>query len=395
MKKRLTSLVILLLTILFCFSAFGCEKADNKFKGKVIKYENLDSIDKKMFSQLNKILYNSKETLWKDYNLKDKSFILIRKDEEDENGSKNRKNVSYYAINVNGMEDQDAKEVKMPKGFYFKSVYRFNKAPLKIENIRGNFSDTGSDLTIGNSKNIFCFKYNTDNFRKAVDPAYAFSPFFTHEAFHHYMQNDWKIEGAPSSVALTKKEISCIGLKYKVLDKMRTENEKDKISKKKLNKLISEYISIEEKRKEINERYLNEEHSKETAEGTACYVGLKAARLTNTRYGVLAFTNNKEKVTFSDVLDAMSKDKYPTTFIGDWELYNTGMELCITLDNLGIKNWQKKLNSQTPDKPINLYDILKKYYKQNKLEEISIEKIEDKYNYKEILKKSEKIQRLL
>ncbi|MFR6312204.1 hypothetical protein [Anaerofustis stercorihominis] len=99
MKKRLTSLVILLLTILFCFSAFGCEKADNKFKGKVIKYENLDSIDKKMFSQLNKILYNSKETLWKDYNLKDKSFFLISKDEEDENGSKNRKNVSYYAIN--------------------------------------------------------------------------------------------------------------------------------------------------------------------------------------------------------------------------------------------------------------------------------------------------------
>ena len=135
MKKRLTSLVILLLTILFCFSIFGCEKVDNKFKGKVIKYENLDSIDKKMFSQLNKILYKSKEALWKDYNLKDKSFILIRKDEEDENGSRNRKNVSYYAINVNGMEEQDAKEVKMPKGFYFTSVYRFNKAPLKVESI--------------------------------------------------------------------------------------------------------------------------------------------------------------------------------------------------------------------------------------------------------------------
>ena len=160
-----------------------------------------------------------------------------------------------------------AKEVKMPKGFYFKSVYRFNKAPLKVESIRGNFSDMDSDLSIGENKNIFCFKYNTNNFRKAVDPAYAFSPFFTHEAFHYYMQNDWKIEGAPSSVALTKKEISYIGLKYKVLDKIRIENEKDKINKKKLNKLISEYISIEEKRKEINEGYLKEEHSKETAEG--------------------------------------------------------------------------------------------------------------------------------
>ena len=41
--------------------------------------------------------------------------------------------------------------------------------------------------------------------------------------------------------------------------------------------------------------------------------------------------------------------------------YQTGALLCFLFDELEIPNWQEKLNSQTLDNPIYLYDILKEY----------------------------------
>jgi len=395
LKKGITKLLTVIFILMFVFSLSGCEQTDKRFRGKVIKYEKLDNIDKKMLSQLNKILYKSKENLWKDYELKDKAFILIRKDPYDEKGNRNNKNISYYAVNVKGIEKLSAKKVSLPSGFFFDSVYRFKDVPSNIDGIRGNYSEIGEDIKVGDSENVFCFKYNVDNFKSGGEPSIAFSPFFTREAFHFYMQKNWKFEGDPISVGLTKKEISYIGLKYKVLDEIRKENEKENISIKRLNKLISEYIAIEEERKELHESYIIKEHSKETKEGAASYVALRASRLTDTRYGVLTFADNKEKVTFSMMFDGMSKDKYPTTFLGDLELYNTGMELCLTLNNLNIKNWQKRLNNQTLKKPLNIYDILYKYYEDNKIARSTIDEIKDKYNYDKILKKSERILRLL
>ena len=41
--------------------------------------------------------------------------------------------------------------------------------------------------------------------------------------------------------------------------------------------------------------------------------------------------------------------------------YESGALLCFLFDELGIPNWQQKLNAQTEENPVTLYDILNEY----------------------------------
>ena len=395
LKKTILRLLTLIFLIMFCFSLCGCKNNAYKSFSKTIKYEDLDNVDKKMLSQLNKILYKSKENLWQNFNLKNKPLIMIRKDENDDKGKQNRKDISYYAINIDGIEKEATKKVKMPEGFYFKSVYRFNKVPDYLSRLNENHSLADDKLKIGNIDNIFYFKYNSKNFTTETENNIEnlFPVSFSKSAFEYYVQNSWKLT-YPKSIALTKKEISYIGLKYKIIEQLQKENKKEEINKKKINMLISEYISVEAERYSLNNKeYLEQERIKETVLGSSLYISFRASKLTNTKYDILQYEN--KSVTLSEVFNLMSQDKYPVTFISNDELSITGMILCISLNNIQGTKWQSEINKNDEEKTITLYDIIHDYYKKNKLKKINIEDIKEKYNYNKILEKSEKIQRLL
>ena len=91
----------------------------------------------------------------------------------------------------------------------------------------------------------------------------------------------------------------------------------------------------------------------------------------------------------------MSEDEIPATYVSEQALYSIGAQLCIMLNNLNINDWQKEINSSNKDNIVNIYDIIYKYYEDNKLKEIDIDDIKDKYDYDDILKEAKKIQRLL
>ena len=91
----------------------------------------------------------------------------------------------------------------------------------------------------------------------------------------------------------------------------------------------------------------------------------------------------------------MSKDEIPATYVSEQSLYSIGAQLCIMLNNLDINGWQKEINASYEDNVVTIYDVIHKYYEDNKLKEKSIDDVKEKYDYDEILKEAKKIQRLL
>ena len=404
MKKGITKLFILCLLILLCFNFTACKNSNYKTYSKPIQYSSLDNTDKKMLSQLNKILYKSKAVIWQDLNLKNRSFILVRKDESDEKGNKNSADISYYAINVKGIDQLDAQVVKMPSGFYFDSVYRFNSVEDYLSSLNENYSSKNDTLSVAQSENVFYFKYNSKNF-DTEDQSISFSPLFTKQAFNYYIQGTYPEYEEPTNVALTSKEISYIGLEYKIMDNIKKECSKSEISKRKLNTLVSEYVTVEKEREELNEGYTKDERAKITYEGSAFYTAIRSARLTNTDFDLIYLNEpkeiseeedtKKEPLTFSNIFEEMSEDNIPVTYMTNEGLNSIGAQLCIMLNNLNIQNWQEKINSSSEENIINIYDMVYKYYDDHNLKEISIDDIKDKYDYDEILEHAKKIQRLL
>ena len=110
----------------------------------------------------------------------------------------------------------------------------------------------------------------------------------------------------------------------------------------------------------MNKKYVLAELSKETAEGTAQYLTIKTSKLIGYNYGIMYF-DNVQNVPFLDVFTQLDAGKLNDSFLYDRMPYQTGSQLCLLFDELNIPNWQEKLNGQTLENPINLYDILKEY----------------------------------
>lgn len=397
LKKGIIRIFVLLTCILLCLNITGCKNKNYQSFSKTIKYSELDNTDKKMLSELNKVLYKSKAVIWQDLDLKQKPLLLVRKDENDDKGNKSNKDISYFAINIAGIENENVKKVNMPKGFYFDSVYRFNNVEDYLSALNNNYSSKNDELTIAKSQNVFYFKYNSKSFNNEEYPNEAFSAMFTKQAFNYYIQKDWPKYDNPASVGLTAKELSYIGVEYKIMDNIRKECNKDNVNINKLNTLISEYVTVEKEREKLNETYIKDEREKITYEGSAFYVAIRAARLTETPYNLIFFgEDNEEKETaFYNTFTKMSKDEIPATYVSEQSLYSIGAQLCIMLNNLNISDWQKEINASYDDNVVTIYDVIYKYYEDNKLKEKSIDDVKEKYDYDEILKEAKKIQRLL
>ncbi len=397
LKKGIIRIFVLLTCILLCLNITGCKNNNYQSFSKTIKYKELDNTDKKMLSELNKVLYKSKAVIWQELDLKQRPLLLVRKDENDDKGNRSNKDISYFAININGIEDENVKKVSMPEGFYFDSVYRFNDVEDYLSSLNNNYSSTDDELNIAKSQNVFYFKYNSKNFNNKEYPNEAFSAMFTKQAFNYYIQKDWPKYDNPASVGLTAKELSYIGIEYKIMDNIRKECNKDDVNIKKLNTLISEYVTVEQEREKINKTYIKDEREKITYEGSAFYVAIRAARLTETHYNLIFFgEDNEEKETaFYNTFTKMSKDEIPATYVSEQSLYSIGAQLCIMLNNLNINDWQKEINASYEDNVITIYDVIYKYYEDNKLKEKSIDDVKEKYDYDKILKEAKKIQRLL
>lgn len=346
-RKKYISILILALLILSLFGSLLIIK-NNFFS---TNYDQLNKTDREMLAEYNRLYEKiAEDNLWADFDLADKTILALP-----------RGSLNAYLINSKDfIDDLFAQKITMPNNFKLRSVYRIVPIVPEILKIRldvfSNFNTIDSTHTIFNN-NIYYIKYDNSSFKKVFSSTH-FSLLLAHESFHYYMQNNWKILNIPENT-LSEKDINILKEEYDVLDKIRNEISLSG-NKEKLIYYSKQYVDIVSRRIMENKEYVLSEISKETAEGTAQYLTIKTAKLIGYDYGVMYF-DNKKNVPFSEVYKQLEAGNLKNDFLYSRMPYETGAQLCFLFDALNIPNWQKKLNNQTLEKPINLYDILRDY----------------------------------
>ncbi len=339
MKKVLPK--ILLILVIFYVGVLGA----NFFNGK---FEDLSQNDQYILNEFSE--FSKSEPVWKDYNLKDRSLLFINKDFFG----------SAYLINPTDKPSGIfAKEIDVPGGLKAYRISGFYPSVLKLKMVPGNFNPI-DDFFIFESHpkvmgtSVYFVKYNQEN----IDQPYSsnhFMPFLAHEAFHFYMQQNWD-GGSRFYGDLSNEDLDLLKQEYSVLAKMQEADIEHKNADWKA--LAKQYLEIMDKRIKNNPTYLKDELEMETAEGTATYVGIKAARDVGYDYGVMYFPN-AANVSFDKIMPLVEDGSLSKEYLADSIPYDTGAQLCFLLDKLEVPDWQGKLNAQTKDHPVTLYDLVR------------------------------------
>lgn len=314
-------------------------------------YESLNDMDQKILSELDTYIKSeNQQSTWLGFNLKDQTNVAM-------NGTFGK---AYLVNPTNKPNGIFAQEITMPQDSSL-HVYRLSVVDPEAFVVRfdmGTFNTSGKTYSVNND-DVFYTKYDTD---QSIDAQYSqrhFITYLTHEAFHYYMQTNWNYNG-PDSANLLDSDIDLIAKEYDVLAKVQTELQTSSPDHDTLKQCAKDYVSIMEERIENNPSYVEDELSKETAEGTATYVAISASKEVGYDYGVMYFDNIKN-VSFSDVIPTLKEGKIEKEFLASRMPYETGAILCQLIDQLKIEGWQEKLNSQTNENYVYLYDILKDY----------------------------------
>ena len=341
--------VVLLFVILVAGNIIWNKMAEKNF-------DKLGLTEQRILSELDSLYRYDRETkIWPGFDFSKKAILII----PDGNVMEKFFGCTYIA-NCEGLENSlFAQKINVPENSGFRSLYRLSAATPETIGLKfsvGNFPGIGEELKLGESE-LYYIKYNKEDSLDRKNSSLHFVPFLTHESFHYYMQGNWKIE-IPFIEDTDEQQIALIKEEYDVLDKMQQELAKGQPDKALLERYAAEYVSVMDRRVENDANYVQAETLKETAEGTATYISIKAAQIVGYDYGVMYF-DNRERVPFSEVFPAIEAGALPTSEIAGRMPYETGALLCFVLDALQVEDWQLKLNAQTPDAPITLYSLLK------------------------------------
>lgn len=316
------------------------------------QYNQLSDTDKKMLAEYNEV-YEAFQTqnLWKDFDLENKTILAVSKD-----------NFNTYLLNPRKVPHNIfSKKMDMPDDFKLQSVYRIAPIALQALQIRfdvaSNFNTIGEKLSVFDNE-VYFIKYDTETSFEKGNQSSHFAPFLVHESFHYYMQNNWQPYNRPNT-RLNEEGMQLFEKQYELLD-LISEGIRSESSKETLLDYAKQYVDVVSKRLENNEQYVLSELAHETAEGSAQYLSIQAARVVGYDFGVMYF-DNVTNVPFADVFKQIEAGNLSIEFLANRMPYETGAQLCLLFDALQIPDWQEKLNAQTLDHPIYLYDVLKDY----------------------------------
>lgn len=300
--------------------------------------------------------YKTKQ-VWAGYDLNKYSFLAV-----DGRGGE------AYLINPKKtVKSIFAKEINMPSDSAVK-VYRIAAmSPLLYKTYGiGKFNTSGEQVNVCANK-VFYLRYEKD--KNIADGDYDSSHFITflaHEAFHNQVQTSWGNEvlgGRFSTESLTDKDKELLATRYDILQIIQEEVWKETPNFELLKQNIKKYIVESEKLKKSNIAYFKDETMAETFEGTANYVSAKASKAANYKYNVTCFSDSKgqkiEHITFNELMPLIQDGQMDISSISsDW-IYSSGGLWCEVLNKLGNTTWQAKLNNQTSENPVTLYDLIK------------------------------------
>lgn len=345
----------LTLFALFIFMVLCIDAVKNQTQ--TVMYEQLPKVEQNMLRELD-LLFKANDP-WEGFRLSERPLLLARKGDilaSKEKGFNLLKGYSY-AVNVKGLDGKYyAKKIRMPKGFKIPYVYRlslFAPAAWESWNPVGNF---GRVKKLGETKDVFMFKYNKDTLDSDMSSNMQFAAFLPHEAFHFFMQQDWDEEEGRGSEDMSKENLYLTGLQYEILDRMNTTK-----SRKKLKELAGDYIKVMNQRIQKYKDTVLAANKTETIEGCATYIALTYSRqINNQRFKLLFKIKEDKNRNFLTAFSYISTGLVPKKELFNGMLYDTGATLCMTLDRLDGEQWKRNLNGQKKDSILTLYEELER-----------------------------------
>ncbi|MDO4581569.1 MAG: hypothetical protein Q4B96_03160 [Bacillota bacterium] len=289
--------------------------------------------------------------LWQGFCLSDKTVALLSED-----------SVSVYLVNpTHEIKSAFAQKISLPDSFSVAAVYRVSVLLPEIwrMKITGSFNTVGATYSLFGD-DVYYVKYNKAESLEQQYTSLHFALFLSHEAFHYYMQEQWKIEDYADSESLSDRDLQLMREEYDVLEKIHLYLLNGENAPNKLDGYAKQYVSIMDARMAANPIYTTAEIAKETAEGSATYVGVKTAKMVGYDYGVMYFDNAKN-VSFADVFPQIEAGNIELSYLYSRMPYETGALLCQMLDALNVPDWQQTLNDQTLEAPQTLYSVIKSY----------------------------------
>lgn len=341
--KRGFGIIFGILLVAFCAIVIG-----NRFRAE---YSDLSKTDQFILKELDTYCRQTKKSdIWQGFQLEDKTVTAIG----DSFGS-------IYLINPQKeVQSLFAKKISMPDGYEIE-VYRIAAVDPQLLQFwfDGNFNSLEEIYKLcGND--VYYTKYNKED---AVDRKFSSShyiTFLTHEAFHYYMQNGWAKGNTYSVEAMSKEDQELLYQEYEILDKIQKALLEETKEKEQFLAYAKEYVEIVKKRIEKNPQYVEKELDRETIEGTATYVGIKASKLAGYDFGIMYFDNVKD-VPFSDLKRTVGAGAYGKSELAERIPYESGAILCMLMDEIDIPDWQLKLNMQTKDNQTTLFSIIQEF----------------------------------
>ncbi|EAD9617555.1 hypothetical protein LSA88_002885 [Listeria monocytogenes] len=372
-----------------------------------VSYDQMDKTDQAFFKQLNTLYSKTKnKPLWQGYNLAENPILFVRKGNQlnfsEETVNLIRGNV--YAVGVKGLEGKwYAKKINLPDSYEMPDVYRLSITTPGIWETwspLGNFSSIAIDektgktkqtnMQVGDSSHVYYFKYSKGNIEKPLNPSQSAIPFYTHEAFHYFVQKDW--QGSDGNIGLESKNAewySLLGLQYKVLDNIMEEvQQKDTDG---VSAALADYRVVSDARRKLDSKGYQDEKSHETIEGTATYVGIKSSDLTGgdpIKLQLLSGAKDDEHRKFFTLFESIA---YSPSYVSEfkWNRYDSGALLSAALDEVDSNNWQSIFNQKASNESYTLDDRIHELKYSGKVNNLNA--IKQKYDFQNIEKLSEKL----
>lgn len=345
-KKRKSGSIFLRL-ILALFVIFSAGIGINKVLNN--DFEDLSVLDKDVISEYDKFIANG-ESLWKDYKLEDKDLVFVNKNAFG----------SAYLITKNDISSIFTKDINFSKKNPYK-VYRISRFyPKRINYIMGNFNTNGKSYRAFGQDDIFYIKYTDESISKKLTSKH-FMPYLAHEAFHFYMQGDWK-NLSFRGLSYDEDELDLLDREYQILDEINNGIDND-ISKDELLELTRSYLDIMDERfKHTDKEKLESELFEETMEGIANYITIKTSKIVGYDYDIMYFENTKD-INFSDVVPTIRKGEIGQDILGDKIVYESGAVLTKLIERLEYDDaWQDEINNRGAN-GFTLYSYIKENYR--------------------------------
>lgn len=333
----------LILALFVIFSAgIGINKVLNT------DYDDLSDLDKDVISEYDKFIASG-ESLWKDYKLEDKDLVFVNKNAFD----------SAYLITKSDISSIFAKEINFSKKNPYK-LYRISRFyPKRINYIMGNFNTNGKIYRAFGKDDIFYVKYTNESISKKLTSKH-FMPNLAHEAYHYYMQGDWK-NLSFRGLSYDEDELDLLDREYQILDEINNGIDNN-ISKDELLEFTRSYLDVMDERiKNTDKEKLESELFEETMEGIANYITIKTSKIVGYDYDVMYFENTKD-VNFSDVVPTIRKGDVGQDILGEKIVYESGAVLIKLIERLEDDDtWQDEINNRGAN-GFTLYSFIKENY---------------------------------